>query len=137
MDVVARAARYIERQSTRWPGIQFVVLFGSVAKGAPRPNSDVDIGILGGGFWDQLDLGSELGRELGREPHVVDLASATDWLRFEVARSGRLLYQAEPGVWPRFQASAALQYFDLAPIIARCSEGVRRRLVREAGGTAP
>jgi predicted nucleotidyltransferase len=117
----------------RWPGVTLVVVFGSVPAGRARPDSDVDIGVLGGGFWDQLGLGSELGRRLGREPHVVDLATASDWLRFEVARGGILVFEKEAGTWPAFQAQAAVRYFDLAPMIALCADGVRRRLQREAG----
>jgi predicted nucleotidyltransferase len=109
-----------------------VVLFGSVARDQARADSDADIGILGGTFWDQLTLGSALGSLLGREAHVVDLATSTDLLRFEVARDGVPLFEGEPFAWARFQAESAVRYFDVQPIIALCSEGVRQRLAREA-----
>lgn len=115
-------------------GLRLVVLFGSVATGKARPDSDADIAILGGDSWKALELGSALAALLGREPHVVDLATASDALRFEVARHGVLLFQAEPFAWPEFQARAALMYFDLKPIIERCTEGVRARLRAEARG---
>ena len=74
----------------------------------------------------------DLGRLLAREPHVVDLATASDWLCFEAARGGVPVFEREAGAWARFQAQAAVTYFDLAPMIALCTEGVRRRLAREA-----
>jgi predicted nucleotidyltransferase len=129
---LSELAQQTGRLVVRWPEVRLIVVFGSVATGKARPESDVDVGVLGGGFWDQLDVGSEVGRLAGREAHVVDLAAASDWLRFQVARDGVLVHEREPGVWARFQAEAAVRYFDLAPIIARCAEGVRRRLLKEA-----
>jgi predicted nucleotidyltransferase len=109
-----------------------VALFGSTATGLPRADSDADIAMLGGNFWKDLELGAQLAALLGREPHVVDLAHASDALRFEVARTGILLWQREPDRWALFQARAALFYFDLGPLIERCAAGVRERLRREA-----
>jgi len=114
------------------PSLRLIVIFGSVVSGTPRVDSDVDIAILGSGFWDGLALASALGAELGREPHAIDLATAPEALKFEVARSGVLLFEREPFDWARFQASAALGFFDLAPLRARCATGVRHRLRREA-----
>jgi hypothetical protein len=92
----------------------------------------VDVAVLGGGFWDQLGLGSDVGGLLGREPHVVDLQTASDWLRFQVARDGVLVYEALPGAWAEFKARAMVLYWDLAPTIALCAAGVKQRFLREA-----
>jgi len=124
--------REIERLEGRWPDVRLIVVFGSVATGKARPDSDVDVGVLGGGFWEQLDAGSEVGRLTGREPHVVDLATASDWLRFQAAREGIMAHERDAGAWARFRGEAAARYFDLAPIISLCAEGVRRRLLKEA-----
>ena len=59
-------------------------------------------------------------------------ASASDWLRFHVARDGVLLFKRTPGAWTEFKAGAMLRYWEVAPIIALTAEGVRRRLKREA-----
>jgi predicted nucleotidyltransferase len=107
---------------------RLVVLFGSVARGEATPLSDADVGVLGLPFWRGLELGAALGRVLGREPHVVELETASDWLRFRVAREGRLLAADEPDAWPRFQAEAALRWFDLEPIVRLCAAGAARTL---------
>ena len=114
------------------PQLRLVVLFGSLARGDALPDSDADIAVLGAESWDGLGLGSQLAGVAGREPHVVELEHASDLLRYHVARDGVLLYEAEPYTWARFQAESALRYFDLAPIIALCTEGARQRLIREA-----
>jgi uncharacterized protein len=133
---VARADLDLEplRRIASAGGTELVVVFGSVARGDARPGSDVDIGILGAEFWAAHRLGSELGAALGREPLVVQLEDASDHLRFQVARDGVLVYEDERSRWARFQAEAALRWFDLAPIVARCAAGVRARLLREAAG---
>jgi predicted nucleotidyltransferase len=122
----------LERIVAEQPTVRLIVLFGSVARDQAAPTSDADLGILGGGFWDQLGIGAALGSLLGREPHVVDLAASSEVLRYEVARDGRPLYQADATVWPRFRADAIVRYLDFQPVLAICAEGARRRLRREA-----
>jgi predicted nucleotidyltransferase len=129
---MARTGAEAARVAPSCPGLKLIVLFGSVARGEPHASSDVDIGVLGATFWDGLKVGSEIAASIGREPHVVDLATASDLLRFRVARDGVPLFQGAPDAWPRFQAEAAVRYFDVAPIIALCADGARRRLAREA-----
>jgi predicted nucleotidyltransferase len=131
---IARARAEAARIAADCPGLTLIVLFGSVARGGARADSDVDIGVLGASFWDGLKVGAELAGCFGREPHVVDLATANDLLRFQAAREGVPLFQGAPDAWPRFQAESAVRYFDVAPIIALCAEGARRRLAREAAG---
>jgi len=118
--------------AARYPGARLVVLFGSVARGTAAAWSDLDIGVSGLDTWSALELGAELGELLGREPHVVDLDEASDWLRYRVAEDGVLLLEAEEGTWARYVARAMLGYFDLAPIIELCAEGARQALARGA-----
>lgn len=122
------------RAAAACPGVELIVLFGSVARGQPMTDSDADVAVLGADFWGALRVGSQIARCLGREPHVVDLAIASDLLRFQIARDGVPLFQRENGAWPRFQARSAIGYFDVAPIVALCADGARRRLAREASG---
>jgi predicted nucleotidyltransferase len=122
----------IEKVVADRAGLRLVVLFGSLARGQALPTSDADIGILGGEFWDQLAAGAAIGSLLGREAHVVDLAAGSDVLRYEIARDGVPLHQADAVVWPRFRAEAIVRYLDFQPVLAICAEGARARLRREA-----
>jgi predicted nucleotidyltransferase len=115
-----------------YPSVELVVVFGSQVTGTARPDSDVDVGVLGGGFWHQLAVGTTVGKQLNKEPHVVDLGTAGEWLRFQVARDGVLLYQRTSDAWVEFKAKAMIAYWDVAPLIALTTEGVRRQLRLEA-----
>jgi predicted nucleotidyltransferase len=124
----------LRQEARRFEDARFIVVFGSMVHGQARPWSDLDIGVAGVSLLRGGEIGDALGKAVGREPHVVDLDAASDHLRFEVARSGVLLGEAEPGAWARFQAEAALRWFDLAPIVELCRQGVARRLMKEARG---
>ena len=117
-----------------YPSVELVVVFGSQVTGKARPDSDVDVGILGGGFWDQLAIGTTIGSQLNGEPHVVDLGTAGEWLRSQVARDGLLLYQRTSDAWVEFKARPMIAYWDVAPLIALTAEGVRCQLRLEAEG---
>jgi predicted nucleotidyltransferase len=113
-------------------GVDLAVLFGSAAKGKLRPNSDIDIGILPSsdgalGFEDELALGAELERILGREVDLVRLDTASTVLRFE-ASQGRRLYESRQGAFADFVARALVEYEDLRPILLRCAAGMFRKL---------
>lgn len=121
----------LRKSATRFSDVRLIVLFGSVARGEALSWSDADIGVAGAEFWTGLEVGAELESVLGRESHVVELDRASDWLRYEVARGGIVLREREPWAWARFQAEAAVRWFDIAPIVALCAEGARKLL---AGG---
>lgn len=127
LDVPALAAI-----ASRFPEVKLVVLFGSVARGQALPTSDADFAVLGSSFWSGLSLGAELGRALGREPHVVELETASDLRRMQVVRDGTLIYEREPDVWVRFKAESLVRWLDIAPMVELCAAGVRKRLLAEA-----
>jgi predicted nucleotidyltransferase len=110
--------------------VRLVVLFGSRARGVARQDSDVDVGVLGGTTWEQLRVGGRVADVLRAEPHVVDLGTAADAVRFQIAREGVVLHAA-PEAWQTFVVEAAMRWYDLAPMIEACAAGVRERLRRE------
>ena len=113
-------------------GVRLIVLFGSVARGRATPMSDVDVGILGAECWPGLRIGAELAYLFQREPHLVELDTASELLRYEIARDGVPLFERELDVWPRFRAEAIVRYLDFKPTLDLCVAGARRRLQAEA-----
>lgn len=124
----------IARVAAALPGARLVVVFGSVARHAARPRSDVDLGVL-------LDADPpavrtsveiELGRAAGRPVDVVFLNDAPPQLRFEIARTGRPLFARDPYVWAEFRAQAMLDWWDCAPIARMIHNAAIDRLRQRA-----
>jgi predicted nucleotidyltransferase len=104
-------------------------LYGSVARGTPRPTSDVDVAVLYPGEPPAtlaglpLDLEVELERLLGAPVQVVVLNRAPVDLIHRVLRDGALLVDRDPATRIRFEVKARNEFFDLQPILARYRAG--------------
>lgn len=117
--------------------LALVVLFGSVAAGTARPDSDLDVAVLPAGDWsasDEAELIGALEDASGREIDLVRLDHVDDLvLRREIAR-GVALREARPGLFARFRAEATLAWLDLEPTYLRAQASYLRRIARGARG---
>ena len=101
-------------------------LFGSVARGEARPDSDVDVGVvLAAGAPRELpafgalgDLHADLEEASDREVDLVVLNDAPVDLVHRVLRDGVLLYESDANRRIAFEARARSEYFDMQPILA-------------------
>lgn len=91
MDLVPRLRELLRGT----PGLRLAVLFGSRARGTARPDSDVDLGVLG--EVDRLSLAAELSEAVGIEVQVVDLSDPPIPLLEEIVRDGRIVAEGAPG----------------------------------------
>lgn len=117
-------------------GVDLLVVFGSAARRTDRPRSDIDVGVR---LRDDSPAARRavelaLGRGLRREVDVVYLDEAPPLLRFQIARDGVLIHQADPHLWPDFRARAMLDWWDWAPTFRMIHDAGLRRLRRQAGG---
>ena len=106
----------------RQHGVTLAVLFGSMAKGRATRSSDIDLAVMmnrdatvGGGMVPNRRVGllKDLIRYLKTSNlHLVVLNRADSLLRFEIARTGRPLYEAEPGAFAEFCSLALRQHED-------------------------
>jgi len=116
-------------------GIEALWVFGSVARGTPRPDSDVD---LGGLFKTPPDLDAILGARadiaaiLGREVDLVDLEAISPILAFQVVKHGRLAHEKAPGRRVRFVAELIGRYED----VKRFREPIERAAIARLRGHA-
>ena len=77
------------------PEVRFALLFGSVARGEARPDSDVDVAVAGEA--DVLALMAEISLALGREAHVVPVETASIPLNDELLRDGLVVHDSPRG----------------------------------------
>ena len=121
--------------AARLPEVDLVVLYGSRAGGTVHPGSDVDVAAAVHVVSPERKRLIEI-EFLRTSAHPVDvlfLDEAPPQLRFEVARSGRVVFEREAGLWVREQVRAMVDWWDWAPIARRIHAAGVSRLRKEAG----
>jgi predicted nucleotidyltransferase len=104
-------------------GLAAAYLFGSVARGTARPESDVDVGVL---FTDDppasldglaLNLEAELEQLLHQPVQIVVLNRAPVDLSKRVLRDGKLLLDRDHTRRVRFEVRTRQEFWDLEPYL--------------------
>lgn len=121
-------------------GLRLLVLFGSHGTPAQRADSDIDLAYLSKTplpFEQQSALLHDLIFHFRKaEMDLLDLQAAEPIIRSVIAQEGRVVYEAETGLFQTLSLYYMKQRMDLAPMIdARIHEmGKRiREEVRRAG----
>lgn len=94
----------------RVPELQGVWLFGSLARGSVRADSDIDLALLARDPLDVVrvfDLGLDLGVIASRDVDLVDLRRVSVLLRHVVCSEGRLLVVVDADACEEFVATTA------------------------------
>jgi uncharacterized protein len=101
------------------PEILSAYLFGSFAKGTATPSSDVDLALFlaktPGIAWI-TDTTAALSKQLGREVDLILLNNASPFLKFQVFRYGKLLFERDRKSLSHFLASSLIEYYDYEPL---------------------
>jgi len=90
-----------------------VYLFGSIASGRQRPDSDIDLAFLTDAAVEPLvvfQISQSLADRLGREVDLVDLSPATTVMAKEVIRTGILLSDRVPALRQDFEMRTLSDY---------------------------
>lgn len=104
-------------------GLAAAYLFGSVARGTARPESDVDIGLL---YAEEpppgleglaFHLEAELERLLHRPVQVVVLNHAPVDLARRILRDGKLLLDHDRSRRVGFEVRTRREFWDLEPVL--------------------
>ena len=107
------------------PDLAAAYLFGSVARGEARADSDVDVGLLyetapAATLAAQPFLAAgDLEVRLGRPVDLVVMNTAPVDLVHRILRDGILLLQPNPSARIAFEVRARNAYWDLLPILQR------------------
>lgn len=116
------------------PDVAAVYLFGSVARDAAGPGSDVDVAVLFARNPPALlagprySLEGDLERALRRPVDLVVLNDAPVDLRTRVLRDGRILVDRDRSARIAFEVRTRNEAFDLQPILTqyRAARGPER-----------
>ena len=97
-------------------------VFGSVATGKDRADSDIDIAVL---FIEGLDkqvrfdlrlsIAAELAGLTGREVDVIDMQAAPLFLQHQVSRFGYLLFEKDHAYRVAYDVKSRRQFLDFSP----------------------
>jgi len=116
-------------------GVQLVYLFGSLGQGPE--GHDVDLAILTRGE-PAFRLRPAITECLGTERlDLVDVRRASPVLRFEILRTGQLLYAAEPELVEHFELSTLRLYRDTAWLRRQQRAYLRERMELWSSGERP
>lgn len=114
------------------PEVELVVLFGSAGTGRGGARSDVDVAVRCDAAADLDALYLLLAPRLASHRlDLVDLRRAGPLLAFEVARTGRVLFERDPGAFRTFQALASRRYCDTEKLRRAQRRAVGRFLERQ------
>jgi predicted nucleotidyltransferase len=117
----------------KYPDVQAVYLFGSVASGKANSQSDIDLAIVprDSSLRDKkLDILADLTRNGFNNVDIVFLDIRDIVVRFEAIRQNRLIYCA-----PNFDAGSFFsltirQYFDFLPYLKIQREAYKHRILQ-------
>ncbi|WP_322798081.1 type VII toxin-antitoxin system MntA family adenylyltransferase antitoxin [Thermoflexus sp.] len=121
-------------------GVEFALVFGSLARGAEQPWSDVDIGIYPAASPSLLELGewtASLELILGRDVDLIPLDVALERnpaLAYRAVAEGLLLFCRDPQKWVAFKTRAILRYLDTAFLRAMLERAFRERVGAGSSG---
>jgi predicted nucleotidyltransferase len=130
-DLIARIRQVV----AAGPPLRLAIMFGSLAKGTARTESDLDLAILPRdldlSLHAELELSVALTRATGREVDLVRLERVSPLLRWEIARTGRVVC-GERDDFVRLRRDAAIEHADFADVLARTAATYRRRLAEHS-----
>ena len=115
---------------SRWPGTLVVYLFGSEARGGAGAESDVDLAVVAPrslAAYERFVLQEDLARTLGRDVDLVDLRVASEALKLEVIRGGRVLFESSAAARGAFECEALADYMSHKERFAANYEDIAER----------
>lgn len=112
----------------RFPEISAAWLFGSVARGEARLDSDLDVALLfrtrGATVLDNYELLGRIAAQLeavapGRLIDLVSIEAQGPVFQHRILSEGRLVHDVDPPRRVDFESDVYVRYFDFAPIHER------------------
>lgn len=116
-EIINIVSQYLAHQ----PDITTAYIFGSLARGRFRPESDIDIAVLFSPnitdklerFERRLELEIALQEKLHRPVQVIDLMEAPLLLQHQVRKYGKLILEKDHRQRVCFEVNSRRRYFDM------------------------
>lgn len=106
------------------PNVSAAWLFGSVASGKHKKDSDIDIAVLFTSgllkyerFELRLALAAELTRLVGRDVDLIDMQAVPLYLQHQARKTGKLMLEKDHYYRLIFDVKSRREYFDIAPAL--------------------
>ncbi len=109
-------AELITAVLARHPHIELAILFGSLATGQARPDSDLDLAVAGAALLtpeESSALIADLADNLGRPVDLIDLATVGEPLLGQILRHGRRVLGSDA----RYASLLSRHLFDMADFV--------------------
>lgn len=116
----------------RYPDVQAVYLFGSVATGKAKRDSDLDLALVprrGGSRISRLDVLADLARNGFDDVDVVILDTDDVVLKHQAVRLNQLVYAAPDFDHGSYYSRVVRQYLDFLPILETQRAAYKARLL--------
>lgn len=116
----------------KFPDIQAVYLFGSVASGKTHAESDLDLAIVPRRAQlreQRLDILADLARAGFDNVDLVFLDTTDIVLKYEAIRQNRVIYQADDFDRGAMYSKIVRQYLDFLPYLKVQREAYKRRIL--------
>ena len=133
------AKKAVSSVLTKRPEVMAGYIFGSVASGRARPDSDIDVGVLVDASVQsknllkyRLGLMADLGSALGRSDiDVVVMNEAPPALAQNIIGNGKLVFERSRSARVAFQVRALNVFMDTEPMRRTCLQHLKRRYLKK------
>ena len=123
----------LKRYFSRRREVSAVFLYGSRARGTPRPTSDADIAVLLGkrsisGFTAMMRYACDLELLLGLRADVAVLDKADPLLRIQVLTKGIEVFVRDRSTLNEFRSRSQKEYWDFIPLQRIMDDAAAKRI---------
>ena len=102
------------------PEIELALVFGSLASGQARPDSDIDVAVYPKNPLDHRSLqalSDQIASATGRPVDIIDLTKADGALLRQILRSGKILFSKRPSIMGFLMERLLIWQEDFEPAI--------------------
>ncbi|NWK55157.1 nucleotidyltransferase domain-containing protein [Verrucomicrobiaceae bacterium N1E253] len=131
-EIAEQIAASVESVLHGEPEIKLVILYGSVARGKMRCNSDVDLAVLFDhplSAEEKMKLVEKLAETLGKEVDLVDLHSLNGTILRKILCEGRVIYRDGSGSLARLLQRMIYNQTDMMPYTLRTLKERQRTFI--------